>query len=86
MLRALLLNRHVFAVLTAVLTAALASALSHVTERDRVRTYRTFFKTLVSCLAAGMAVAWLASPGTEPLATEPFDVAAAAPPPSSFLV
>ena len=76
MLGGLLQNSYVFAVLMAVLTSVLAYVFSRVTDPDPARPNRTFFKTLVSALAAGLALAYFAAPRAEPLATEPFDVVA----------
>lgn len=76
MLGTLLQNSYVFAVLSAVITAVLAYGFSRVTEPDPARWNPAFFKTLVCALAAGLLVAYLASPRAEPFATEPFDVVA----------
>lgn len=76
MLGAVLQNSYVFAVLAALLTSVLAYALSRVTDRDPSRHNPTFFKTLLCSLAAGLTLAYFASPRPELVATEPFDVVA----------
>lgn len=76
MLGALLQNTYVLVVLMALLTSVLAYAFSRLTDTDPARPNRTFFKTLVSGLAAGLALAYFASPRAEQVATEPFDAVA----------
>ena len=69
------MQRYLLAVISALATAILAYVLALVTEHDSTRAYRTFFKTLVSGLLAGGALAWLTGPRADPVATLPFDTA-----------
>lgn len=77
---------YIFAIVLAVVTAVLAYLLSTVTDKDAVRSKRTFFKTLAAGVVAGLALTYFTTgrarggdaAGAAAVVTEPFDAIAGA--------
>lgn len=78
---------YIFAIVLAVVTSVLAYLLSTVTDKDAVRSKRTFFKTLAAGVVAGLALTYFATgrargadagAAAAAAVTEPFDAIAGA--------
>lgn len=71
---AFLQQPYVFALCLALLTSVLVYLYSKTTEKDSTHANKTLFKTLAAGTLAGVALTYLTSGRSEPLAaTEPFD-------------
>ena len=71
---AFLQQPYIFALSLALLTSVLVYMYSKTTEKDSTHVNKTFFKTLAAGTLAGVALTYLTSGRSEPLATEPFDI------------
>lgn len=65
---------YVFALSLALLTSVLVYLYSKTTEKDPAHVNKTFFKTMAAGTLAGVALTYLTSGRSEPMATEPFDI------------
>jgi hypothetical protein len=68
---AILQQPYVFAIAAAVLTAAVIYFYAKTIESDE-RCNKTFFKTLAAGLLVGLGLAYMSTPRSEPILTEPF--------------
>ena len=64
-------NSYAFAVVVALLTATLSWLYARTIEKDKDVVNKTFFKTLVAGLIAGVALAWFVS-RPEEVMSEPY--------------